>query len=386
MARQTLLRSDFLAGLGAATVAATTPYEPQITPSIMIGLCAPFSGDAKPVGDRLSAGVQAAITSTNQLAGTLSQTFALRTFDDQNRVANAMLQASFATGDSSIVAMIGHVSSAATLQAIPTYGAAQMPLIVPLCTDDRITATQYHCVFRLPTKDSFEGDLFAHTVLAEVKPKRPYVFVQNADYGADVANGFINAMNAQKVPVQYQQFAYSGADFGHVVDVALAQQPDYAFLAGIVGDMGPIVGVLRAKGYTGPIGASQGFFDPATAQLGSAANGMTISTSMPYLPLAPTTVRARTEFEAHFGTLDSFAAFGYAATQIIIAAVQRSNANARNTLVSAIQQGVPIDTMVGTYSFGAFGDALQPQIYYYTVRDGKFTYLHQARPSGFMIK
>ena len=218
------------------------------------------------------------------------------------------------------------------------------------------------------------------------QPKLPYVFVQDADYGADVANGFIDVMNEQKVPVKYQQFSYSNPDFGKVVDTALATPFDYAFLAGVVGDMGPIVGVLRAKGYTGPIGASQGFFDPGTAKLGSAANGMTISTSMPYLPFAPSTVRARAEFELHYGGLDSFAAFGYAAAQLLIAAVQRSGATARNTLVSAIAQGVPIDTMVGTYSFNPFGDALQPQIYYYTVRDGKFSYLRQAHPSAFSIK
>jgi ABC-type branched-subunit amino acid transport system substrate-binding protein len=228
--------------------------------------------------------------------------------------------------------------------------------------------------------------LFARTVIDQFKPKLPYVFVQDADYGADVANGFIDAMTSRKIGVQYQQFAYAGADFGKVVDTALTVQPDYVFLAGVVGDMGPILGVLRAKGYTGPIGASQGFFDPGTLKLGEAAEGITVSTSMPYLPLAPSTVVARDEFETHSGRMDAYAAFGYAAAQLIIAAVQRSNATARNAVVTAIAQGVPIDTMVGTYSFTPFGDALQPQIYYYAVRKGAFAYLHQAHPSGFMIK
>jgi branched-chain amino acid transport system substrate-binding protein len=375
-------RGEFLAGLGATTAAATFP---QLTPTISIGVCAPFSGSAKPIGQRLADGVQGAINFSNERAGSLSATFAMRTFDDQNTVANGLLQASFAVGDSSVIAVIGHVSNDVTLNVIPTYGPAQMPLILPLCTDDRLTATPYHSVFRLPTKDSFEGMLFAQTVMAEVKPKLPYVFVQDADYGADVANGFINAMTERKIAVQYQQFAYSGADFGKVVDTALAVQPDYVFLAGVVGDMGPIVGVLRAKGYTGQIGASQGFFDPGTLTLG-AAEGMTVSSSMPYLPLAPSTVVARDEFETHFGRMDPTAAFGYAAAQLVIAAVTRANARARNAVVAAIAQGVPIPTMTGEYSFTPFGDAVQPEIYYYAVRKGTFAYLHQARPSGFMVK
>ena len=382
-----MLRSDFLGGFGATTLAATTaPYQPQITPSISIALCAPLSGPARAIGERLSKGVQAAIQYSNELAGSLSRTYAMRPFDDQNTAANASLVSSFATGDSTVIAAIGHVSSDATLQGIANYGPAQLPLIVPLCTDDRITATQYRNVFRLPTKDSFEGAIFARTVIDLVKPKLPYVFVQDADYGADVANGFISAMTAVKIPAQYQQFPYANANFAAVVDKALAAQPDYVFLAGVVGDMGPIVGVLRSKGYTGPIGASQGFFDPGTLKLGAAANGMMISTSMPYLPFAPSTVRLRQEFETHFGALDPFAAFGYAATQIIISAVTRTNASGRGATVTAIAQGVPIDTMTGTYSFNAFGDALQPQLYYYTIKDGKLTYLKQARPSTFMIK
>jgi branched-chain amino acid transport system substrate-binding protein len=381
-----MFRSDFLAGAGATTVAAITPIFPNIVPSVSIALVAPLSGAAKPIGMRLSAGVQACIQYNNELAGSLQRTYAMRPFDDQNTPANALIQSSFATGDSTVVAVIGHLSSDATLQGITNYGPAQVPLIVPLSTDDRITATQYRNVFRLPTKDSFEGELFARTVIAQYKPKLSYVFVQDADYGADVANGFLAAMKAQNSAAQYQQFSYNHPDFAAVVDKALVAQPDYMFLAGIVGDMGPIVGMLRAKGYTGPIGASQGFFDGASTKLGPDSDGMMVSTSMPYLPFAPATLRWVQDFQQHWGQMDAFAAFGYAATQIIINAVTITNSTNRAVLVRQIAQGTPIDTMTGTYSFTAFGDPLQPQIYYYTLKDAKFTYLKQAHPSTFMLK
>jgi len=210
-----MLRSDFLAGVaGATTLAQTTPGFPNITPSVSIALVAPLSGPAKPIGTRLSAGVQACIQYNNELAGSLQRTYAMRPFDDQNTPANALIQSSFATGDSTVVAVVGHLSSDATLQGIQNYGPAQVPLIVPLSTDDRVTATRYRNVFRLPTKDSFEGQLFARTVIAQYKPKLSYVFVQDADYGADVANGFLATMKAQNSAAQYQQFSYDHPDFG----------------------------------------------------------------------------------------------------------------------------------------------------------------------------
>jgi len=379
-----MFRSEFLGSLGTTTVGAS--LLPQMNPSVSIAVCAPLSGPARPIGERLSTGVNAAIQYNNELAGTFATTFAMRPFDDQNTIANAMLVSSFATGDSTVIAAIGHVNSDATLEAIKNYGAAGLALIVPLSTDDRITATQYRNVFRLPTKDSSEGQLFARTVNTQYKAKLPYVFVQDADYGADVANGFLTEMTAAKVNAQYQQFSYDHADFGAVVDKALLAQPDFVFLAGIVGDMGPIVGTLRAKGYTGPIGASQGFFDGATLKIGPAAEDMMVSTSMPFLTLAPSTVRWTQDFQTHFGAMDPFAAFGYAAAQVIMTAVSRTSGAGRGALVTAIGQGIPFETMTGSYSFTPFGDALQPQIYYYTVKGGKFTYLKQAHSSTFMLK
>ncbi len=381
-----MLRSEFLASLGATSVAAGLP---SVVSQVTIGLVAPLSGPARTLGLQIEAGARGAIDALNNYGlsiSTLTSGYNLRTYDDQNAVADAILQAQFATGDSSLIAVIGHLSSDATVQAIPTYAAAQMPLVVPTCTDDRVTATGYRNVFRLPTKDSTEGMLFARAVLKQYAPKKPYLFVQDAEYGADVANGFIDGMSTAKVTVPYQQFAWNKPDFGAIVDKALAATPDYAFLAGTVADMGPIVGVLRSKGYTGPIGASQGFFDLQTTKLGSAADDLLVSTSMPYLPFAPSAVRLVNDYQLHHGALTPAAAFGFSAMQLIAAAIQRSGANARNTLLNAFQTGVPIDTIVGSYSFVGTGDALDPNLYFYTVRDGKFSYAHQAHPSAFMIK
>lgn len=381
-------RSDFLAQLGTTSVAATLPSPSPFAPTSSLGVEAPFSGGARGIGEALAKGMQGALDDYNEsLSSNLSRTFVLRTYDDQNIIANATVQAQFAAADSTILGIVGHVSSDCTLRAIPTYAAAQLALVVPLSTDVRITQTNYHNVFRLQTKDSDEGALFAREVAKQYKPKLPYVFVQNGDYGADVANGFLVAMNELKINTPYDQFAWDHPDFGAVADKAIAKGLDYAFFSGIVGDMGGLVGVLRQKGYTGPIGAPQGFFDAGTLQLGSAANGMLVSTSIPYLPLAPSTVRQVTEFQAKYGTMTPISLFGYAAAQVLLTTAQRSSASSPQQLLNALAQGsLPIDTVAGFYSFAPNGDQLDPQIYFYTVGGGKFSYSHQARPSAFMVK
>lgn len=382
-----VIRSQFLSALGATPVAFALPGVP--TPQITIALVAPLSGPARAIGLELQRGAQGAIDEINNYSvsiNPLTQAYAIRTFDDQNTVADAILQAQFATGDTTVIAAIGHVNADATIHAIPTYGNAQCPLIVPLSTDDRITASDYRNVFRLPTKDSDEGAIFGRAIAKQRQPKVPYLFVQDGDYGADVANGFIQGMSEAKIVTPYQQFPVEKPDFTAVVTKALAATPDYVFLAGTAVDMGGIVPVLRASGYTGPIGASQGFFDPGTMKLGAAAEGMTISTSMPYLPYAPSALRYRTDYEAHNGTLTPIAAFGYAAVQVIANTISRSSANARNMLLSALHTGQATDTIAGSFAFTGLGDPLDPQIYFYTIKGGKFSYLHEAHPSSFSIK
>jgi branched-chain amino acid transport system substrate-binding protein len=376
-----LLRAELLGGLGATTLAQTS-----FVATSTIGIVGPFSGRDRVLGEQLANGVRAAIDDTNQLRGPLDRAFAMRTFDDQNAVATAILNAQFATGDSSVIAVIGHVSSAATLAAIQTYSNAQMALIVPLCTDDRVTTTTYRDVFRLQIKDSVEGVLFGRFAVDQYHPKSTVVFLQDADYGADVANGFIAAMTNRKIAAPYVQFAYEKPNFEQAVTTGLATQPEFVFLAGTVGDMGGILGVLRAHGYTGRIGASQGFFDAQTTRLGPAANDLVISTSIPYLPFAPSTMRIRAAYEARYGALGPVALYGYAGAQIIISAQRRSGATARNALLSALAVGTSIDTVAGNYTFGPSGDQLDPNIYFYTLHDGKFAYLRQAHPSAFMVK
>lgn len=377
-----MLRSHFLASAGATAVAQLN--SPATTTTF--GVVAPFSGPDIRLGERLADGVRAAIDDTNRLRGSLDRIYALRTFDDNNTVANAMVNAQFATGDGSIVAVIGHLASRTTVAAIPTYAAAQMALIVPVSTDDRVTATNYHNVFRLQTKDASEGALFARYVIDRYHPKTVLTFVQNGDYGGDVADAFVREIEARKIAAPLTQFTWDKPDFEKVVDGALVAKPDFVFLPGFVRDMGGIVPVLRAKGYSGPIGASQGFFDAATMALGPAANELVISTSTPYLPLAPSAVRTKADFESRYGPLQPIALFGYAAAQIAIATVQRSGANARNAFLRALAQSLPIDTVAGRFGFDPNGDPLDPELYFYAIRDGKFAYVRQAHPSSFMIK
>jgi branched-chain amino acid transport system substrate-binding protein len=381
-----MIRSHFLAGLGGAAgatqVAQLTPY----TATLRFAVVCPQSGPDARIGRQLLDGVRGAVDEINRTRPSFERVLIYTAYDDHNTPADATVQASFATGSPDVVATIGHLSSAATLVTEPAYANAQMPLIVPTVTDDRITARGYRNVFRLPTKDSDEGSLVAAYAIT-TGSKAPHVVTQEADYGPDVATAFVRRASALHVATDATVFSLDKPDFAKAADTVLGHSPDCVVLAGNVDDMGPLLRALRAKGYAGRFIGTQGFFDAQTlSQYAKEAEGMVVSTTVPYYPLAPTALRDVQDYQSYNGPLTPVAAFGYAAVQLIRAAVRRTNAANRLALIRAIASGGAYDTVTGSYTFGPSGDVLDPNCYFYRIANGKFAYERQAHPSGFMLK
>jgi len=359
---------------------------PLYTPTLRVAVVCPQSGEDRALGMQLVAGVRDACDYLNNRRASYQRALLFSQFDDHNAAADAIVQAGFATGNPDVLAVIGHLSASATLAALQTYATAQVSLVVPTVTDDRVTAQGYRNVFRLPTKDSDEGALLAAYVLA-TGSKTPLVVSQASDYGPSVARGFLARAAAQHVSAASTTFALDKPDYAAAAADILAHAPDAVALAGTAEEMGPLLPALRAKGFTGRLVAAQGFFSETTVkQYAKEAEGMIVATDVPYYPLAPTAVPVVQDFQARYGALTPVTAFGFAAVQLIYAAQNRTNAANRLTLLRAIATGGTLDTITGSYTFGPTGDALQPNVYFYAVRGGKFAYERQAHSSGFMLK
>jgi branched-chain amino acid transport system substrate-binding protein len=387
-----VIRAQFLAGVagaaGSATVAQISPYNPNspFTPTLRFAVVCPLSGEDAGVGRQLVAGVRGAVDELNRERLLNEPVLLFDTYDDHNATADATVQASFATSNPATIAVIGHVGAAATYVAEPAYANAQVALIVPTVTDDRITARGYRNVFRLPVKDSDEGSLVAAYVIA-TGAKAPVVVTQDGPYGPAVAAGFVRRAGALHVAAPSEQFPLERPDFADVGNRVKAHAPDCVVLAGNVLDMGPLIKMLRAQGYAGRFVATQGFFDPETLRLDpKEIEGLVVSTNVPYYPLAPIAQRDVQLYQAQYGPLAPVSAYGYAAVQLVKLAVRRTGAADRLALVRALTSGGVYDTVTGSYTFGATGDVVDPNCYFYRVTNGKFTYQRQAHPSGFMLK
>jgi ABC-type branched-subunit amino acid transport system substrate-binding protein len=107
---------------------------------------------------------------------------------------------------------------------------------------------------------------------------------------------------------------------------------------------------------------------------------------MPPLALAPSAFRFRLDFESKYGQMSPLSAFSYAAAQIAIAACRRVGAADRAAEARSLALPYAYDTIVGTLQVSPTGDPLDPNLYFYTVTDGKWKYTRAAHPSAFVLK
>jgi len=386
-------RSTFLAGGAALTAAAASqPAAAQFNPNqafvqqLTIGVSVPLSGDLKAYGIQISNGARSAVDEHNRYVAPLERVFAVRTFDDQDALAIGMTNVEIAAADSTIVGMIGNLTADVTVGSLPQYANVSMPLVVPASTANAITAKDYRNVFRLPTKDSTEGNLCANMLLPMLKPTFALAVTQDGDYGSDVAQGFTAAGKGTKTRTDTFVFPVDKPDYAATAKAIMALHADLIFLCGKTAAMGPLVAELHAQGYAGSWAGSDGFFNDATIkQYGPILKGAWVASSMPPLQRAPLAFQALSDFQGQYGPITALAAYGYAAAQIIMAAVKRSNATTRVALVEAMQLGGTYDTIIGQFSFTFIGDPVDPNLYFYSIGDAGFKYEKAARPTSFLL-
>jgi ABC-type branched-subunit amino acid transport system substrate-binding protein len=384
--RKGFLLSGAAALAGAAMPSAARAQFQRFNQQLTIAINVPLSGDAQGVGLQIADGVQGAIDEANRYAGAYSTAFAMRTFDDQDALAQSMVNVQFAAADSTVLAVIGGADGSLITASLPTYANNQVPLLVPGSTADSVTAQGYRIVWRLPTKDTLEGQYYAR-FLAKRKqpPKFALAVTQDGDYGYDVARAFVDQAKNAGLHADGYRFPYEKPDYNRAAKAILTENADYILLCGTTNAMGPLIPALRSAGYAGTFGATEGFYNEVTLNKYAAAfaNGF-ISTSFPPLERAPDVLNALTDFRARH-RVTALSAFAYAAAQIVIAAARRTGANNRLTMMSALQRPSSYDTIVGSFQFMPTGDPVDTNLYFYTIADGKFKFSAPAHPTSFVL-
>lgn len=267
--------------------------------NIRIGVASPFTGDLAAYGDNIKAGVSLKLKEINDAGGINGRKVELVWGDDLCAPKDAGTVASKFAADESIVAVIGHLCSSATLAAMPIYLRAGLPTISPTSTNPTIGDVGKGWFFRNCYTDAFQGKYLASYVVPKLLKKESVaIFYENNDYAIGLKDSFIAGAQEAGVKVTgAEAYVAKTTDFTPQLTKLLHDKPGTVFLCGYHPEGALIAGQARKLGFDGPLFGADGIDNEDYIRLGGKATENTYCT-VPFL--AASAGPAGQEFAAKF--------------------------------------------------------------------------------------
>ena len=346
--------------------------------NIRIGVASPFTGDLAAYGDNIKAGVTLKLNEINEAGGINGQKVELVWGDDLCQPKDAGTVGAKFAADKSIVAVIGHLCSSATLAAMPIYVRAGLPAISPTSTNPTIGDVGKGWFFRNCYTDDFQGKYLASYVVPKLMGKNSVaIFYENNDYAIGLKDSFMAGAKSSGIKVTgAEAYVAKTTDFTPQLTKLLRDKPDTIFLCGYHPEGALIAGQARKLGFNGPLFGADGIDNEDYIKIGGKATDNTYLT-VPFLAASagPEGKAFAKRYKAAYGRdVDWMSANAYDALGILAHVIAKTGPDRRK-----IRDGLAAMTwpqfgykgVTGLTYFDKKGDAAKPA-FVKMVKDGKF--------------
>ena len=346
--------------------------------NIRIGVASPYTGNLAAYGDNIKAGVNLKLKEINDAGGINGQMVELVWGDDLCEPKDAGTVGSKFAADKSIVAVIGHLCSSATLAAMPIYVRAGLPAISPTSTNPTIGDVGKGWFFRNCYTDAFQGEYLATYVVPKLLGKNSVaIFYENNDYAIGLKDSFTAGAKSAGVKVTGAEAYMKGtADFTPQLTKLLRDKPDTIFLCGYHPEGALIAGQARKLGFNGPLFGADGIDNEDYIKIGGKATDNTYCT-VPFL--AASAGPAGQDFakqykEAYGRDVDWMSANAYDCLGILAQVIAKTGPDRkkiRQGLAAINSEANGYKGITGLTYFDKKGDCAKPA-FVKMVKDGKF--------------
>jgi branched-chain amino acid transport system substrate-binding protein len=203
--------------LSVAAIAATalTLTACDLAPTtIKIGLAQPLSGDLAALGNDMRNGLQLAVNEVNKkgfkVAGK-SVKFEIVAMDDKGSSEEAKKIAQLMV-DSGAVAVIGHLTSDASIQAAPIYAQKNIAQLA-ISTNPKFTELGLPTTFRLVANDNLQARAVGSYAINRITRNKFAIVDDGSTYGKSLANSVASILEGKKTIALRQSFDEKTKDF-----------------------------------------------------------------------------------------------------------------------------------------------------------------------------
>jgi branched-chain amino acid transport system substrate-binding protein len=349
---------------------------------IKIGEVNPISGAIGQYGTTCHRGVQLAIEQANQSGGVLGKKILLLTEDNQSKAGEtSTIVRKFVTQDK-VAAIVGDLTSSATLEGGPIAQAARIPMVTPLATNPKVTEIGDY-IFRVCFIDEFQGRVMARFALEKLKAKRGAILTDSKqDYSVGLTSFFHQTFtDGSGIVVREQAYSSGDTDFRAILTSIKAAHPDVVFVPGYYPEVSIILKQARQLGLVVPFIGCEAWDSPTLlAVAGKSADGCYFSNQ--FSPDDPSKVVQDfgTVYQEKFGARpDNFAALGYDAVNVVLDAIKRAGSTESAAIREALAQTKDFPGVSGNITIDSNRNASKPVVVL-AIRDGRIEYFEKINP------
>jgi branched-chain amino acid transport system substrate-binding protein len=299
-------------------------------------------------------GTELAVDAINRRGGIRSHRLALLRVDDEGSGATAAAVAQELVNADSVLAVVGHANSTATVAAAGVYD-GQLAAVSPSASSPEITGLS-PWLFRVIPSDSANGIELARFA-KKLGHTRAAILYENNSYGRGLADSFRRAFAGEIT--SSEPVAVDGKEVEPYLTYLKLHEPGLIFVAGSDGSGLEILREARRQGIKSDFLGGDGWAGVTSDT--AAAEGVYVGA--PFSPDDPRPeVREFVQtFRAKFGRdPNGFAALAYDATMVIAQAIERAGPDraAVRDYLESMRERKPYSGVTGSIAFQPTGDIM----------------------------
>ena len=291
-----------LTGFGFAALAA-----PANAQDITIAVAGPMTGPVASIGEQMKRGAETAAVAINDAGGVNGRKIKIVIEDDACDPKQAVAIANRIVGQQ-IKYIDGHACSGSSIPAADVYADNGLLMMSPASSNPSLTEKGHPTIMRLYPRDDRQAEFIAPWIAKEYKGKKIAILHDKSAYGKGLAQVVKDQLNA----------------------------------AGVNLMTGDSIATSEFWQISGPAGEGTLFTFPTDPRR------------------SPNAAKALEQFKAQGFDPEGFTLFSYGVVQAIAEGIKRAGSDDPKAVAKALEDGKPVETVMGPVRFDQKGDVLDP--------------------------
>jgi branched-chain amino acid transport system substrate-binding protein len=348
-------------GDGGATAAADC--------TATIGLMAPITGDAAPLGEEQRDWGKFGLDQFNKDNGTKLKMVEGDTQLDPGQASTVAQQ--FVSNDA-ILAVVGPAGSQVIDAVGPVFERADLGFVSQSATATELTEGKYPTFSRVVPKDSVQGPTDAKYIVDELGAKKVVIVDDQTSYSTGIADVLEEELGKANVAVKRESVNQKATDFSAIVS-GISDDTDVVFLPWQLAANAQQLGKqMQEQGKDAVIFGSDGLFSPDDFSI----EGSYVSAFAPDITSIPESKPIADAYKKEYGEFGTFGPPTYAAVEVVanaILAACKGGDPSREAVNEQIRKVEIPDSLLGQpIKFDENGDLVNAKFFIFQVKKGAF--------------